>query len=123
MFHGETLNFLNMLLSFISSIHNAMTSDGRNFNHIKMQVSVLVSVLTLAAIPIAMRYEIKGYLEIYRYFVMIVSIFLVTVVAVRNLPIFRNDCVYIFSNSSSGDVHKLSCVTETVLCKNKRVFM
>jgi hypothetical protein len=71
-----------------------MTSDGRNFNHIKMQVPVLVSVLTLAAIPIGMLYEFKGCLEIYRYFVMIVSIFSVTVVAVMfiNLAVLLKRC-------------------------------
>ena len=35
-FRGEVLNYLYMLLSFISSIHSPLTSDGRNFNHIKM---------------------------------------------------------------------------------------
>ena len=81
MLRGEILHFLKVLLSFISSIHNALTSDGRDFNHIKMQVSVLVSVLTLASILIGLPYEFKGYLEMYRYFVMIVSILSVNVVA------------------------------------------
>jgi hypothetical protein len=84
-----------MLLSSIHSIHNAKTSDGRNVNHIKMQISVLVSVLTLAAIPTGMLYEFKGYLEIYRYFVMMVSIFSVTVVAVLfiTLAVLLKRCV------------------------------
>jgi len=76
-----------VLLSFISSIHNALTSDGRNFKHIKMQVTVLVSVFTLASILIGLPYESKGYLEIYRYFVLIVSIFSVNVVTVLYINI------------------------------------
>ena len=82
MFLGEIVIYLNVLLSFVSSIHNALTSDGRNINHIKMHVSVLVSVRTLASILISLRYELNVYLEIYRYFVMIVSIFSVHIVAV-----------------------------------------
>ena len=91
---GEILNFLNVLFSFISSIHNALTSGGRKFNHIKMQVSVLVTVLTLALFLIGLPYEFKGYLEIYRYFVMIVSIFSVNVVAVMyiNLALLVKWC-------------------------------
>jgi len=107
-FRGENLNFLNVLLAFISSIHNAVTSDGRNFSHIKMQVSVLVSVLTLAAIPIGMRYEFKGCLEIYRYFNMIVSIFSVTVVAVLfiNLAVLLKRCF----------PRKNTCLCELIKC-------
>ena len=81
MFCGEIPNFLKVLLPFMISIHNALTSDGRDFNQIRMQASVLVSVLTLASVLIGLLYEFKSYLEIYRYFVMIVFIFSVNVVA------------------------------------------
>jgi len=76
------------------SIHNALTSDGRDFNHIKMQVSVLVSVLTVASVLFGQPFEFKDYLEIYRFFVMIVSIFSVNVVAVKfiNLTVLLNRC-------------------------------
>ena len=94
MFLGEIRIYLNVLLSFVSSIHNALTSDGRNINHIKMHVSVLVSVCTLTSVLIGVRYEFKGYIEIYRYFVMTVSVFSVNVVAVMliNLAVLPKGC-------------------------------
>jgi hypothetical protein len=64
MYRGDTINFINVLLSFNSSIHNAFTSYGRNFDHVKMQVSVLVSILTLTSILIGLQYKFKGYIEI-----------------------------------------------------------
>ena len=59
-----------------------------------MQVSVLVSVLTLASTLIGLRYEFKAHLQIYRYFVMIVSIFSVNVAAVMfiNLAVLMKVC-------------------------------
>ena len=94
LFLGEIRIYLNVLLSFVSSIHNALTSDGRNINHIKMHVSVLVSVCTLTSVLIGVRYEFKGYIEIYRYFVMTVSVFSVNVVAVMliNLAVLPKGC-------------------------------
>jgi hypothetical protein len=70
-----------------------------------MQVSVLVSVLTrtTASIMTDLRYDFKGYIEIYRYFVMIVASFF-------------------FSTSSDGD-HTLGRVDRTMLCEHKHVFM
>ena len=45
---------------FISLIRNALTSYVRNFKHMKMQVSLLLSVLTVASTLIGLRYELKG---------------------------------------------------------------
>jgi hypothetical protein len=59
-----------------------------------MHISVLVSVITLASILIGLRYEFKGYIEIYRYFFMIVSVFSVNVVGVMliNLAVLLKGC-------------------------------
>jgi hypothetical protein len=43
-------------------------------------MSVVVLVLTLAAFLISLGYEFKSYIEIYRYFVMVVSLFSVNLV-------------------------------------------
>ena len=93
------------------SIHNALTSDGRDFNHIKMQVSVLVSVLTVASVLFGQPFEFKDYLEIYRFFVMIVSIFSVNVVAVKfiNLTVLLNRC---FARINTGLCEVIQCAGE-----------
>jgi hypothetical protein len=97
-----------------------MTSDGRNFNRIKMQECVLVSVLTLAAILIGMRYEFKGCLDMYRYFFMIVSIFSVTVVAVVliNLTVLLKRC---FARINTCLCELIQCAGEESVSPYKQI--
>jgi hypothetical protein len=94
LFRSKIINFLYMLLSFNTSIHNTFTFYGRNVNHIKIQMSVVVSVLTLTAFLIGLGYDVKGYIRSCRYFVMTVS--------------------FCFGEYSNRVVHKLSCVFEEV---------
>jgi hypothetical protein len=108
LFRTKIINFLNVLLSFNTSIHNTFTSYSRNVTHIKIQMSVVVSVLTLTAFLISLGYDFKGYIQSYRCFVMTVSIVSVNIVTV----LFINLAVLL----KRGFTRINTCLCELIQC-------
>ena len=51
LFRGEVVNFLHLFLSFNSSIEFTFISFDSNFNCVRAQISVLVPLHTLSALP------------------------------------------------------------------------
>ena len=82
LFRSEIVKFLYMLLSFSSSIHNIFISCGRNFNYVKDQVSVILTLHALIAFVIIRTFEVKSYLRLLYFFVMVLSVLSINVVTV-----------------------------------------
>jgi len=75
LFRREIIKFLHVLLSFNSSIHNIFFSCGRNFNYVKTQVPVLLTLHALSAFVFILAFEMKSYLRLFHCFVMVLSVF------------------------------------------------
>jgi hypothetical protein len=94
LFRSEIIKFLHVLLSFNSSVHNIFFSCGRTFNHVKVQVSVLLTLHALSAFIIIRTYEVKSYPRLFYFFVMVVSILSINLVTVFfiNLAVLLERC-------------------------------
>jgi hypothetical protein len=82
LFFGEFVNFLNVLLSFNSSIYFNFAVFDSNFNYVKAQISVLVPLYTLSAFLIFFKFEIKCYPQLCLCIFMAVSVLSINVVTV-----------------------------------------
>jgi hypothetical protein len=94
LFRRKILNFLHVLLTFNSSIHNNFISYGSNFNYVMIQVFVLVTILALLSITVALSYQFIDFVTTCAYFSMTVSILsvnLVTLLAI-NLAVVLKGC-------------------------------
>ena len=82
LFRSEILKFLHVLLSFNSSFHNIFFPSRRNFNYIRAQVSVLLTVHALSAFVIILTFEVKTYLRLFYIFVLVLSVLSINLVTV-----------------------------------------
>jgi hypothetical protein len=95
LFRSETVKFLHVLLTFNSSIRNIFISYGRNFNYVKAQVFVLLTLHALSVFVIILTFEVKSYLRLFLFFLY--------------------GCISFVNKFSNRVLHKLSRATETVL--------
>jgi hypothetical protein len=94
LFRRKILMFLNMLLSFNSSIHTFFLSYGRNCNYIMAQVYVLLTLHTIRSVIIALAFEFKGFSTVSLFFsktVAVLSLNLIIVLFI-NLAVVLNEC-------------------------------
>jgi hypothetical protein len=54
LFRSEIVNFIHVLLTFNSLIRNIFASCGRNFNNVKAQVSVLLTLHAFSAFVVVL---------------------------------------------------------------------
>jgi hypothetical protein len=94
LFRRKILNFLHVLLTFNSSIHNSFISYGRNFNYIMIQVYVLVTILALRSILLARSHPFENFVRSCVFFNMTVSILSVNLVTLLfiNLAVVLKVC-------------------------------
>jgi hypothetical protein len=82
LFRGKVVNFLHVLLSFSISIYFISISSDSNVNYVKTHISLLVPLLTVSAILIFFRYEIKNYPQFSLGVIMAVSDLSINIVTV-----------------------------------------
>ena len=94
LFRKKIVNFLYVLLTFNSSIHNKFISYGRNFNYIMAQVFVLVMIHALLSILLAPLCKWIDFLTICPYISMTLSILSVNLVTLLfiNLAVVLKGC-------------------------------
>ena len=94
LFRREIIKFLHVLLSFNSSIHNIFFSCGRNFNYVKAQVSVLLTLHALSAFVFILAFEVKSYLRLFHCFVTVLSVLSINLITVFfiNLAVLLKRC-------------------------------
>jgi hypothetical protein len=94
LFRSETVKFLHVLLTSNSSVRNIFFSYGRNFNYVKVQASVLLTLHELCASVIILAFEVKSYLRMFYFFFMVFSVSSINLVIVFfiNLAVLLKRC-------------------------------
>jgi hypothetical protein len=95
LFRDKVLDVLHVLLSFNSSTCSTFTSYDRNFNCINGQLCVLVTLHSLNSVLVILAFDVTGYVQICRYFVITASIFSIYLVTLlfTNLAVLLKRCL------------------------------
>jgi hypothetical protein len=101
LFRSEIVKFLHVLLSCNSSKYDIFFSCRRNFNYIGGQVCVLLTLHALSAFVIILTFEVKTYLCLFYFIVMVFSVLAINLVTVFfiNLAVVLKRC---FANINTG---------------------
>jgi hypothetical protein len=120
LFRRKIVNFLHMLLSFNSSIHNIFQSYGTNFNLVMAQVFVVVSVYALIFILIVMRFEKIHFTKIVPTLTMSVSVISVNLVPVLfiNLAVLLKQC---FTRINTCLCKEIQCAGEGLVGRYRHI--